>query len=283
MAELADLLAQPFLRPALAAALLSSVLCGALGTFVVLRRLTFLSGGLSHAAFGGLGLCHLLGLPPQLGGLATTTLAALILGPLPRTEARSRDALIGVFWAVGMAAGVLFLHLTPGYPPDLSAYLFGNLLLVAPGDLVWLAAFDAATLLFLGLFFKELVALTFDETFAAVQGVPVRLFSTVLLLLVGAAVVLLLPVVGLLLVLALLTIPPLVSLELSRSLKSIVAASMAIGFALCLGGLSFSLLWDLPTGPCIILLGAILLGVTKLVRKLLGNAGRAPARARRAS
>ncbi len=283
MAELADLLAQPFLRPALAAALLSSVLCGALGTFVVLRRLTFLSGGLSHAAFGGLGLCHLLGLPPQLGGLATTTLAALILGPLPRTEARSRDALIGVFWAVGMAAGVLFLHLTPGYPPDLSAYLFGNLLLVAPGDLVWLAAFDAATLLFLGLFFKELVALTFDETFAAVQGVPVRLFSTVLLLLVGAAVVLLLPVVGLLLVLALLTIPPLLSLELSRSLKSIVAASMAIGFALCLGGLSFSLLWDLPTGPCIILLGATLLGVTKLVRKLLGSVGRTPARARRAS
>lgn len=250
---------EPVLRPALIAGALTSVLCGVLGTFVVLRRLAFLCGGLSHAAFGGLGLCHLLQLPPQAGGLATTALAALLLGPLSRRQALARDALIGVFWAAGMAAGVLFLHFAPGYPPDLGAYLFGNILLVTAGDLWLLAALDALTLTLLALFYKEVVAATFDETFAAVQGVRVRLLSTLLLLLVGAAVVVLLPVVGLLLVLALLTIPALIGLALCRSLEKVLLTSVATGLVITIGGLWLSFAWDAPSGPCIILVGTVLL------------------------
>jgi zinc transport system permease protein len=271
MNELLIWWSEPLLRPALIAGVLTSVLCGALGTFVVLRRLAFLCGGLSHAAFGGLGLCHLLQLPPQAGGLATTAVAALLLGPMSRRKALSRDALIGAFWAVGMAAGVLFLHFAPGYPPDLSAYLFGNILLVTTEDLWLLATLDAITLLLLGIFYKEIVASTFDETFAATQGVPVRWLSTLLLLLVGAAVVVLLPVVGLLLVLALLTIPPLIGLRLCRSLPGVLSTAVVGGMVITLGGLWISYLFDAPSGPCIIVVGTALLlavyGVTGLVRR----------------
>ncbi|MCH9650479.1 MAG: metal ABC transporter permease [Deltaproteobacteria bacterium] len=269
MTEAWQLLWDPLLRPALFAAVLSSLLCGALGTFVVLRRLTFLSGGLSHAAFGGLGLCHLLGLPPQLGGLATTALAAVLLGPLGQEKARERDALIGVLWAVGMAAGVLFLHLAPGYPPDLEAYLFGNLLLVGSQDLWLLTTCCAVSLLLLSALYKEWVAATFDETFAAVQGVPIRRLSTLLLLMVGAAVVLLLPVVGLLLVLALLTLPPLIGLKVCRDLRTVLLSSIALGLVMTLGGLFISLWADLPPGPCIILLGAGMLGGASLGKTLV--------------
>jgi zinc transport system permease protein len=262
MNELHAFFTEPLLRPVLLAGILASILCGALGTFVVLRRLTFLSGGLSHAAFGGLGVCHFLGWAPQLGALSTAAVAALVLGPMERERARSQDAFIGVLWAVGMAVGMLFLHLTPGYPPDLGAYLFGSILLVGPRELWILAAVDAVVLLALLLFFKEMVAVTFDTTFAAVQGVPVRLFSTLFLLLVGAAVVALLPVVGLLLVLALLTIPPLISLRLFRGLRAALVGAIAVGIVLTVGGLALAFLWDVPPGPAIILLGAVLLGVT---------------------
>jgi zinc transport system permease protein len=262
MADLQVFYTDPLMRSALVAGLLASVLCGALGTFVVLRRLTFLSGGLSHAAFGGLGLCHFLGLPPQLGAFATAGVAALLLGPMERERARAQDTFIGVLWAVGMALGVLFLHLTPGYPPSLEAYLFGNLLLVGPQELWILLAVDGIALTFLLLFFKELVAITFDPTFAAVQGVPVKRLSTLLLLLVGAAVVALLPVVGLLLVLALLTIPPLIALRLFRGLRTALVASVGLGMVLTVGGLVVAYAWDVPAGPAIILLGAVLLGMT---------------------
>lgn len=262
MAELQNLFTDPLLRSALLAGLLASVLCGALGTFVVLRRLTFLSGGLSHAAFGGLGICHFLGLPPQLGAFATAAVAALLLGPMERERVRAQDAFIGVLWAVGMALGLLFLHLTPGYPPSLEANLFGNLLLVSSQDLWILLAVDGIALAFLLLFFKELVAITFDPTFAAVQGVPVKALATLLLLLVGAAVVALLPVVGLLLVLALLTIPPLIALRLFRGLRTALVAAMGVGMVLTVGGLAVAYLWDVPAGPATILLGAVLLGVT---------------------
>ncbi|NJL28879.1 MAG: metal ABC transporter permease [Thermoanaerobaculia bacterium] len=256
------------MRDAILAGLLSSIVCGALGTFVVLRRLTSLAGGLSHAVFGGLGLCHLLGWPPQIGGLATAGLVSLILGPMPREQARSQDALIATLWAAGMAAGFLFIQLAPGYPPNLHAYLFGNILLVSRTDLAWLLVFDVATLGLIAFFYKELVALTFDETFAQVQGVPVRGLSTLLLLLVGAAVVVLLPVVGLLLVLAQLTIPTLVSLQLLRELRAVLFCSIALGIAITLGGLGLAYRFNLPSGPAIILLGTALLGGVYLAKGL---------------
>ncbi|MEM9292555.1 MAG: metal ABC transporter permease [Acidobacteriota bacterium] len=254
----------PFLASALRAAAMASVLCGVLGTFVVLRRLAFLSGGISHAAFGGLGFCHWLGVAPQWGGLGTAVAAAFFLGSLSSARDRTRDALVGVLWASGMASGMLFIHLAPGYPPDLGAYLFGNLLLVDQVSLRWLTVGSLLTLGLVVWLYEDLVALCFDETFAAVQGVRVRWLSTLLLGLVALAVVLLLPVVGLLLVLAMLTIPPLAALQISHRLGWVLLLSVGFSILMTFGGLALSFHWDAPSGPCIILLGTALLGILYL-------------------
>ncbi|HVR07838.1 MAG TPA: metal ABC transporter permease [Thermoanaerobaculia bacterium] len=263
-----------FVRNALAAGLLSSLLCGVIGVFVVAKRLTFISDGISHAAFAGLGLCFLLGADPRLGALVTAVLFAVTLGMLGTAATHQHDALIGVLYAVGMALGIVFVHQAPGYVPNLMTYLFGNLLLATASDLritFWLTALVLATLALLR---KPLVAVAFDEEFAFVQGVPVRAVVTTLLVLVSLSVVLLIQVVGVILVLALLTIPPLTAMLLARDLGPVIAISVAAGLASTGGGLALSYRWDLPSGPAIILLGAAILAAAYLLRALRRGARR---------
>ena len=266
MSGLAALLDLEFFRNALLAGALASVLCGVVGTFVVLKRLVSISGGVAHAAFGGLGAAYWAGLEPRLGAVVVATASAVGLGFLDGRRARGQDAAIGVLWAVGMAVGLVFLHLTPGYAPNLLGFLFGNILMVSPADL-WLApGADVVVLALLALYGKELVAVAFDEECARLQGVPVRLYSILLLVLVALAVVVLLQLVGIVLVIALLTIPPLIAQRLARSLAATVATSIAIGLVLTTGGLLISYRLDLPSGPTMVLLGAALLGVAQLRR-----------------
>lgn len=263
-----------FVRNALAAGLLSSVLCGVIGVFVVAKRLTFISDGISHAAFAGLGLCFLLGADPRLGAMVTAVLFAVALGALGTAATRQHDALIGVLYAVGMALGIVFVHQAPGYVPNLMTYLFGNLLLATGSDLrltAWLTALVLATLALLR---KPLVAVAFDEEFAFVQGAPVRLVVTTLLVLISLSVVLLIQVVGVILVLALLTIPPLTAMILARDLGPVIAISVAIGLASTTGGLALSYRWDLPSGPAIILLGAAILAAAYLLQAVRRGAHR---------
>lgn len=272
MSELVALWSLPFFRHALYAALLASVLCGVVGTFVVLKRLVSISGGISHAAFGGLGIAFHYGLEPRLGAVTVALLSALGLGALDRGRFASLDAAIGVLWAVGMAVGVVFLHLTPGYAPDLMGYLFGNILLVSQADLTLAAALDLIVLLLFAAFFKELVAVGFDEELARLQGVRVRTFSILLLALVALAVVVLMQIVGIVLVIALLTIPPLVALTLWRGLGAVIAGAIVTGVITSLLGLVLSVRFNLPTGPLIVLVGAAILGLTRLARRLTRRA-----------
>lgn len=261
-------------RNALAAGLLASVLCGAIGVFVVVKRLTFVSDGISHAAFAGLGLCFLLGADPRLGALVAAIVFALVLGLVGTSATRRHDALIGVLYAVGMALGIVFIHQAPGYVPNLMTYLFGNLLLATAGDVRLTLCLAGLVLGALLLLRKPLVAVAFDEEFAAVQGVPVRAFVTVLLVLVSVTVVLLIQVVGVILVLALLTIPPLTARAFARDLWSVIAISIGVGLASTAGGLALSYRWDLPSGPAIILLGAAVLAATYLAKTLRRGAWR---------
>ena len=266
MADFGALLELEFFRNALMAGMLASVLCGVVGTFVVLKRMVSISGGVAHAAFGGLGAAYWAGLDPRLGAVAVAAASAVGLGILDGRRARGQDAAIGVLWAVGMAVGLVFLHLTPGYAPNLLGFLFGNILMVSTADL-WIAAgADAAVLLLFALYGKEMVAVAFDEECARLQGVPVRLFSILLLLLVALSVVVLLQLVGIVLVIALLTIPPLVAQRLARSLAATVAASIAVGLMLTVGGLLISYRLDLPSGPTMVLLGALALGLVQFRR-----------------
>ncbi|HEX2164546.1 MAG TPA: metal ABC transporter permease [Thermoanaerobaculia bacterium] len=275
-----DALSYDFVRQALAAGLLASVLCGVVGTLVVVKRLVFLGAGISHASFGGLGICYFLGVEPLAGAAAVAVAAALVLwrGAAPAggaAAARSHDALIGILWAVGMALGVVFVHLTPGYAPNLMTYLFGNILTVGDRDVAAAAALVAVVLAAFALFYKEAVAVAFDEEFAAVQGVPVRLATTAILLVTALAVVFLIQLVGIILAMALLTIPPVVALLLFRRFLAVVAASTALGALMTVGGFAIAYATDLPSGPTMVLLGTAVLLVVAAARRLSRRAAAA--------
>ena len=186
MAEALHLLSYDFLRHAVVAGLLASVLCGVVGTFVVVKRLVFLAGGVAHAAFGGLGICYFLGVDPRLGAVAVAVVSALALAGPGRERGRSHDAVIGILWAVGMALGVVFLYKSPGYAPNLMAYLFGDILTVRASDVALTFGLVVVVVALFGLFFKESVAVAFDEEFAAMQGVPVR-WAMIVLMQIGRA------------------------------------------------------------------------------------------------
>lgn len=250
---------------ALAAAMLASLLCGFVGTVVVLRRLVALGGGIAHAAFGGVGLAMLLGFDPRLGAGAVAVFAAAALSPLRRERLAHQDAAIGVLWAVGMAVGMLLLSGTAHGDMDVEAILFGDLAQVRSQDLAALAALVFAMIGGLLLFGRELVATAFDDEHAELQGLPVGALSFVLLLIVALSVVALLTLVGIVLAIALLAIPPLVALRLFRSLPAIVAGGCAVGLLITVGGLALAARLATPAGPTIILLGGLVLGLVYLV------------------
>jgi len=272
-----EALSYPFFQRALAAGLLAAVACGIVGTFVVVRRIASISGGLSHAAFGGVGLGYLLGFEPTLGALGFGVLSALGIGVAELRLRQGLDTLIAMVWAVGMALGILFVSLAPGQAPDLLGYLFGNILLVSPGYVGLVALLDLLIVGTVLLLFRRLRAVAFDEEFAWVVGVPVEALFLLLLTLVALTVVVLIRVVGVILVIALLTIPAAVARHwtdrLSRMMALAVltgAASIAAGLFLTFG-LSSEFGIDIPTGPSIILLAAAVYGVSAVARSLTGR------------
>lgn len=277
MATLIELWSYDFIRQAVFAALLASVLCGVVGTFVVVKRLVFISGGVSHAAFGGLGVCYFLGVEPLVGAGVVAIVSALLVAAGGRRWVRSQDAVIGILWSVGMAIGVVFVALSPGYAPNLMTYLFGNILTVSHGAVLATFWFTLVVLGFVLMFFKEFVAVSFDEEFARVQGVPVGVFMAILMVMVALSVVLLIQLVGIILVIALLTIPPVVSLMLTRGFLSVILVSTLIGAVMTLGGLVLSYVFDLPSGPTMVLLGALLMLPAYLWQRVVRrDLGRSP-------
>jgi zinc transport system permease protein len=268
-----DALSYEFLRNALLAGVMASVLCGVIGTFVVVKRLAFISDGISHAAFGGMGVCFFLGIDPLLGAVPVALICALVLGSLESETVRSYDALIGVLWAAGLAIGIVFVYKTPGYAPNLMSYLFGNILMVTRRDLVTILALAGSVLAIFFLFYKGLVAVAFDEVFARVQGMRTRLLLQLLLIMIALTVVILIQMVGIILVVALLTIPPVISLALWKDLRAVLVSSVAIGVAITLGGLGLSFSYDLPSGPAIVLLGVGLLMAVTAVQKIREGKG----------
>lgn len=266
---MAELLSFEFMRHAIIAGLLASVLCGIIGTFVVVKRLVFISGGISHAAFGGLGLFYYLGLNPVIGAILVAVAAALALGGSQEWRQKSGDAIIGVFWTVGMALGIVFISRTPGFAPNLMTYLFGNILMVSTSDIWMTSSLVLVVLLVLILFYHEFIAISFDEEFTRSQGLQVRGLFMLLLTLVALTVVMLIQVVGIILVIALLTIPPLISLMLARSFTGVILLSIVIGILITLSGLALSYYQDLPSGPVIILMGAVLLFLIRFLKRHL--------------
>jgi len=249
---------QAFLQQALLAGLLASIGCGLIGPFVVVKRIAFLAGGIAHSVLGGMGAAVYFGFDPLLGALAAAILAALLIGWIRLTWRTGEDTTIGAVWAIGMAVGILFISRTPGYATDLMSFLFGNILLVPTRELGIMAALDAILLLTLGLFYRQFVVVVFDEELARLRGVPVGFFYLLLLVLVAVTVVLMIQVVGLILVIALLTLPAAVAGHWTQSLAGMMLTATLLGAALTSGGLALSYGPDLPAGPTIILLAGAL-------------------------
>jgi zinc transport system permease protein len=269
-----DALALPFFQRVLVAGLLASLACGVIGSLVVAKRISSLSGGISHAAFGGVGLGYLLGFDPTLGAALFGVIAGIAIGLVYRRVRSGLDTLISMVWAVGMALGILFVAFAPGYAPDLTSYLFGSLLLVPWKYVAWIAAVDVLVLLGVGMLFKELQAIAFDEEFAEVIGLPVEMLFLGLLSLTSLAVVVLMRVVGVILAIALLTLPAATSRQWTASLAPMMGGAVALCAACTGGGLVLSYVLSdaaavsAPPGPLVVLLAAALFAVSSALRRV---------------
>lgn len=262
---------QTFLQTALIAGLLASLGCGVIGTYVVVKRIAFLAGGIAHSVLGGMGAALFFGFNPLSGALIAAIVAALLIGWVRLHWQTQEDTLIGAFWAIGMAVGILFIAKTPGYQTDLMSYLFGNILLVPPENLWFMASLDALLLLVVGLFHRQFLAVVFDEEFARLRGVPVTFFYLLLLVLVAVTVVLLIQVVGLILVLALLTLPAAVAGHYVHSLGRIMVFATVLGSLTTVLGLGLSYAPDLPAGPTIILVAGAVYVISALLAQVLAK------------
>jgi zinc transport system permease protein len=248
-----EILQFEFMQNAFAAGLLAAIACGIIGTYVVVKRMVFISGGIAHASFGGIGIGYFMGIDPIIGALVFAIASALGMGALVRRTKLPEDTAIGIFWAIGMALGVLFIALTPGYAPDLFSYLFGNILTVPTSDLLLMIILDGVIILVVSLLYKEFTALSFDEEFSKVMGLPVERLYLTLLCLIALTVVLLIRIVGIILIIALLTIPAATARRFTSNLKKMMMLSVALGIGFTFGGLWLSYVVDLPSGATIIL------------------------------
>lgn len=257
-----------FMRNALLAGLLASITCGVIGTYVVVNRIVFLSGGIAHAAYGGIGLAFFLGLPYTLGTLGFALLIAIVMAVITLRARHRADTIIGVLWAVGMALGVILIDLTPGYNVDLMSYLFGSILTVPTSDIWLMAIFCGVILATVGFFYNGLLALSYDEEFAEVRGVSVRLLYFLLLAMIALSVVMIIRVVGLILVIALLTIPPYIAERYSGSLRKMMFLSTLLSGLFTMTGLWLSYAFNLTSGATIIMVAAAGFFVSLVLERL---------------
>lgn len=246
-----------FMRHALVAGLLASIICGIMGTLVVVNRIVFLSGGIAHAAYGGIGVAFYFGWPYLPGTIIFSLLAAMLMAAVSMKAKHRADTIIGVIWAVGMAVGIILIDLTPGYNVDLMSYLFGSILTVPTSDLLIMVGMGILITLGVVYYYKDLLALSYDEEFAQIRGVPVKRLYFTLIGMLAVTIVMVIQVVGLILVIALLTIPPFIMEKHAKSLFQMMAGSSLLGALFTITGLWLSYRFDLTSGASIILVSGL--------------------------
>ncbi len=263
-----ELFSMDFMQNALMASVLVAVACGIMGTFVVVNRLTSLAGGVAHASFGGVGLAALLGFSPMLGSLGFALACALLMGILTWRDRKNSDTFIGIIWAGGMALGVILTDLTPGYSGEMMSFLFGSLLTVPTDLLYWMSGLLVLTLVAVVSHFRKFLAISYDPEFARVQGLPVLAYYMVLIALIALTVVIAVQAVGMILVIALLTIPGYIAEAYSKSLVQMMVVSVVVSLLLVLAGLLLACQFNLIVGPTIIACGVLIYALHFAVKKL---------------
>jgi zinc transport system permease protein len=269
---LTDLQHYTFLQNALLTGILASVACGIIGTYVVVRRISYIADGIAHTVLGGMGAAlylhkvyHWQGVLPIHGALVSAIIAAIIIGLVSLWAKQREDTVISALWAVGMAVGIVFIARTPGYNEDLMGYLFGNILMVSSNDLWMLAGLDAVIVAIGLLFYNQFLAVCFDHEFARLRGLKVELFYLLLLCLAALTVVVLATVVGIVMVIALLTLPIGIAALFSSTMWRMMAISTVLCAIFTTSGLVLSYEPDYPAGATtIIIAGAAYLGAVTL-------------------
>lgn len=245
-----------FLQYAAIACLLSGILGGLIGVLVTEKKLVMMSGGIAHTAYGGVGLGYLLGFEPFIGAIGFSVGAAFGIGALQKKGGQHADVLMAIFWSVGMALGVLFIGLMPGYPPDINSYLFGNILAVSVHDLWFLCGITVLCAVLVFLYYDDLVATLFDGEFATLLKIKTALIEYAILVLVALAVVALIRVAGIILMLAQLTLPAACSALFTKRLSTRLLLASGLGVLFSLGGLVLSYGLNISSGAIIVLLSA---------------------------
>ena len=264
-----DALQFEFMRNALFAGFFSSLICGVIGTFVVVNRLVFLGGGIAHAAYGGIGVAFFFGIPYIVGTLGFSLVAAMVMTAVVLKAKSRADTFIGVLWAVGMAIGIILLDLTPGYNVNLMSFLFGSILAVPSSDIWWMLGLSILTIAATGYFYRDMLAISYDDEFASLRGVPVNLLYFLFIGLIAVSIVIIIRVVGLILVIALLTIPPFIAEKYSSSLLMMMVLATLFAMIFNLAGLWLAYTFDLTSGATIILVATVGFFISMTVDYLL--------------
>ena len=263
-----ELIQYTFFQHALLGELLASIACGIIGTYIVTRRLVFISGGITHASFGGIGIGLFTGISPLLSAAVFSVLSAFGVEWLSKRKDMREDSAIAVFWTLGMALGVMFSFLSPGFAPDLSAYLFGNILTITVTDLAILSVLALVLIVFFTLFIHPIIHVAFDREFARSQGLPVAFFEYTLMLFIALTIVACLRMVGIVLAMSLLTIPQMTANLFTYKFKRIIWLSVIIGFLSCMGGLFISYFLNVPSGASIIFFSILIYAVCKVAKSI---------------
>ena len=261
-----DIFAYKFFINALIGISIISIASAIIGTYIVTRRMVSISGGITHACFGGLGLGYYLGVNPVLMASVFAVAASLFVETLSQKWKVREDSAIAVVWALGMAIGVIFIFMTPGYVPELTSFLFGNILTINTGDIVLFACYTAVLVIFFSLYFKTIVAVAFDRDFARISGLPVTAISLTMTVLIALCIVLTIKLVGIMLLMSMLSLPQMIAENFFHKYKSIMLASVAISLIGSLTGLFLSVAINVPCSALIVAVFAAMFFITKIIK-----------------
>lgn len=256
-----------FIQNALLSGILISIAAGVIGSLVIVNRITFLAGGIAHSSYGGIGIAIYLGIPVLFGATVFSIIVAIIIAMLTLNDKKRIDSIIGIMWATGMAIGIVFVDLTPGYNVDLMSYLFGSIIAVPTSDIWYMFALDIGIIALVTFFYREFLTISYDPQFAQLRGINIKFFYTLLLVLAALTVVAAIKVVGLILVIALLTIPTYIAEIFSNRLSKMMILSALFATCFTIIGLSISYMYDISSGASIILVAVTSLILIKAVKK----------------
>jgi zinc transport system permease protein len=274
MQELIEMFNYPFFVNAILVGLLVSVSFGIMGSLVVANKLTFMAGGISHSAYAGIGLAFFININPTIGAMVAGVVFALLIGIISNKNRNRSDAIIGVVWAGGMSIGIILIDLTPGYTADLMSWLFGSIISVSEIDLISALILDIIVVLSMILFYKEIHAISYDEEYAKITGVPVKWIYYYMLILTSLTVVILIRVIGLIMVIALLTIPALISEKFSHSLSKMMIGACVFGMIFVVGGFIIAYFLNITSSAIIILLSALAYAGSFIIQYIKKNIGK---------